>query len=81
MAYTYFFSDKPSEKRGEGGFVFVFSYSRAAESISSQHCWGIICQGKRFRVRKNPFVKQGMFGFPLLVDHCNMVLLLCFVGF
>lgn len=57
--------------------MFVFSYSRAAESISSE-CWqGSICQGKRFHVRKNPFVKQGMFGFSLLVAHCNMVLLLC----
>lgn len=77
MGYTYFFSDKLSEERGEGSSVFVFSYSRAAASISSQHCRGIICQGKRFHVRKNPFVKQGMFAFPLLVDHFNMVLLLC----
>lgn len=45
--------------------------------LTAQHWWGSICQGKRFHPRKSPFVKQGMFGFSLLVDHCDMALLLC----
>lgn len=60
------------------GFLCLFSLTAGLlKSISSQHWQGSICQGKRFHVRKNPFVKQDMVGFSLLVAHCNMVLLLC----
>jgi len=40
--------------------VFVFSYSMAADSSSSQHCQSIICHEKRLHIRKKAFIRQGM---------------------
>lgn len=60
-------------------YLFVFSYSMAADGVSSQHCQSIICHEKRFHIRKKNIYEAGHVRF--FSDLWIIVIWFCFCGF